>query len=156
MAKTSSNDEFAQRIEKLVSEHIAESRRMAQEALERAFASTATRALLTAGTRSRAVAPRSRRQGRRRPPEEVAAIGERLYAAVCANPGEGMTLLAQQVGLSVRELHRPMTCLKRAGRIRIAHTARKQSRNVVAFVTECCRARSGGATTPSLFGAPPV
>jgi transposase len=33
----------------------------------------------------------------------------------------------------------------------IAHTARKQDENVLAFLTACCRARSAGAATPSLF-----
>lgn len=35
----------------------------------------------------------------------------------------------------------------------IAHTARKQSMNVLAFITACCRARTEGGATPSLFGA---
>jgi transposase len=35
----------------------------------------------------------------------------------------------------------------------IAHTARKQSKNVLAFLTACCRARSEGGTAPSLFTA---
>jgi hypothetical protein len=33
----------------------------------------------------------------------------------------------------------------------VAHTARKQSKNVLAFITACCRARSEGGATPSLF-----
>jgi transposase len=33
----------------------------------------------------------------------------------------------------------------------IAHTARKQDRNVFAFLTACCRARSEGSSAPSLF-----
>jgi hypothetical protein len=55
---------------------------------------------------------------KRRPPAEIAALGERLYKAVCATPGETMSILAGQVGVAARDLHRPMTCLKRAGRIR--------------------------------------
>ena len=35
----------------------------------------------------------------------------------------------------------------------IAHTARKQSKNVLAFLTACCRARSEADATPSLFTA---
>jgi transposase len=35
----------------------------------------------------------------------------------------------------------------------IAHTARKQSKNVLAFLTACCRARSEGNVAPSLFTA---
>jgi hypothetical protein len=113
MAKTTSNEELATRIEQLVREHIAESRRTAQQAVERAFASTTP----ARSTRSKS-ATKSAAVGRRRPPEEVAALGDRLYAAICTNPGEGMARLAAEIGASVRELHRPMTRLRRAGRIR--------------------------------------
>jgi transposase len=33
----------------------------------------------------------------------------------------------------------------------VAHTARKQNKNVLAFLTECCRASAGKTPTPSLF-----
>ncbi len=115
MAKTTSNSEgLSERIEQLVREHIAESRRSAQEAVERGFAVAETRA-----ARARKSSTGSRgRTGRRRPPEEVTAIGQRLYAAICASPGKGMAALAEEVGISVRELHRPMTRLRSAGQIR--------------------------------------
>jgi transposase len=35
----------------------------------------------------------------------------------------------------------------------VAHTARKQQRNVLAFLTECCEAARDEARPPSLFGA---
>lgn len=35
----------------------------------------------------------------------------------------------------------------------IAHTARKQKRNVLAFLTECCQAVRGKGRLPSLFDA---
>ncbi len=35
----------------------------------------------------------------------------------------------------------------------VAHTARKQKRNVLEFLTACCAAARSGATTPSLFAA---
>lgn len=109
---TTSHAELAQRIEELVQAHIAESRRVAAEAVERAFSQ--------AGTFPRTTAPSKGRPGKhvRRDPEEVAALAERLFAAVCAHPGEGMGVLAQEVGSTARKLHRPMTNLKRAGRIR--------------------------------------
>ena len=37
----------------------------------------------------------------------------------------------------------------------VAHTAREQRRNVLAFLTACCHARSTGAPAPSLFAAVP-
>jgi transposase len=33
----------------------------------------------------------------------------------------------------------------------VAHTARRQKKNVLAFLTRCCEARPGGASAPSLF-----
>ena len=34
----------------------------------------------------------------------------------------------------------------------VAHTARKQKKNVLAFLVDCCRARLSGSSSPSLFG----
>ena len=112
MAKTTSNEELAKKIERVVEEHIAESRRVAQEAVARAFASPPAKS-----GRARPAAAKRRWKGRRSP-DEVAELGERLYAAICAQPGAGMSALATEVGASVRELHRPMTRLKDDGRIR--------------------------------------
>jgi hypothetical protein len=58
------------------------------------------------------------RGGKRRRSAEVSELGERLYRAVCAHPGEGMAALAGELGASARELHRPMALLKQAGRVR--------------------------------------
>jgi hypothetical protein len=114
MTITASHQDLGERIERLVQQHIEASRQAAQQAVERAFASTASPSV-----RARAPRPvRSAGGSKRRAPEEVAAIGERLYEAVCAKPGEGMAVLAAEVGGSVRDLHRPMTLLKRAGRVR--------------------------------------
>ena len=33
----------------------------------------------------------------------------------------------------------------------VAQTARKQNKNILAFLTACCRARTGGGSRPSLF-----
>jgi len=114
MANTTSKHELGERIERLVQEHIAASRRAAQDAVERAFAST------TVG-RAR---PRVSRQARstadaqRRTPSEMAALADRFYQAVCAKPGETMTVLMADVGVSSRDLTRPVALLKRAGRVR--------------------------------------
>ena len=118
MKDTTINQALGERIERLVQEHIAASRKSAQEAVERAFAS-AVGARPTPAPRQGARAPGGRT---RRPPAEVAALGARIYEAVCAKPGETMTVLAAHLGASARELHRPMTLLKRAGRVRSAGT----------------------------------
>lgn len=100
-------------IERLVREHIAASRRAVTAAVERAFG-TATDAR---PKRTRDVASKAG-ESRRRPPEEVAALGERLYRAICANPGAAMSALAPHVGATPRELNRPAILLRRAGRVR--------------------------------------
>jgi hypothetical protein len=60
----------------------------------------------------------SRATGQRRDPAVVAELAERLHAEVLASPGESMTVYAERLDAGVRELHRPMTLLKRAGRLR--------------------------------------
>ena len=113
MSTTNSNEELAHRIEQLIQEHIAASRRCAQEAIARGFgvASSAAR---------REHEPKRTRvsTGKKRQSSDIAALGQRFYAAVCAKPGETMTVLAAEVGASARELNRPMTLLRRAGRVR--------------------------------------
>lgn len=50
----------------------------------------------------------------------MAGLSDRLYSAVCANPGALMTVLAAHVGATARELNRPALLLKRTGRVRSA------------------------------------
>ena len=108
---TNHNLSLGEQIEKLVRDHVAACRVSARDAVERAFA--------TADGRSKpAGAVRAPRIGRRRASTEVAELGERLYAAVCARPGETMVALAPAVGGSPREFSRPMAVLKAAGRVR--------------------------------------
>ena len=83
-----------------------------KDAVERAVEGTRTRR--TAGRQR----PKPRGDSQRRTPAEIAALGDRFYQAVCAKPGETMTVLAADVGASARELHRPMSLLKRDGRVR--------------------------------------
>lgn len=104
-------DDLGQRIEHIVREHIAASRRAAAEAVERAFAAEAP-----PPRTPRRTAPS---QGqKRRASAELAALGERFYAAVCAKPGEMMAVLTAEVGASARQLHRSVMLLKRTGRVR--------------------------------------
>jgi len=106
------SQELGQRIERLVQEHIAASRKAAQDALERAFAS-ARSVPVSAGPRRARSSP-----GGKRASADIAVLGERFYKAVCARPGETMTVLAADVGASAKELHRSVTLLRRAGRVR--------------------------------------
>lgn len=109
-----SNQTLSEQIEQLVNEHVGAMRREAAEAVERAFS------LSTGPKRSRSACKPARASGRRRARSELAALGERLYEAVCAQPGETMAVLAPKLGETPRELHRPMAVLKREGRVRSA------------------------------------
>jgi hypothetical protein len=115
MTNTNTNWNLGERIERLVQEHIAASRQAAQEAIERAFAAAAK-------PPARMAPKATRRAGKKRPSADIAVLGDRLYRAVCAKPGETMAVLAPMAGASSRELHRPMTLLRRAGRVRAVGT----------------------------------
>jgi hypothetical protein len=116
------NQGLAEQIEQLVRNHLAASRAAVAAAVERAFAGANVVAagdarptrVASAGAR-----PRTRaKPAPRRAVEEVVALGERFYAALCRNPGETMTTLAPQVGASPRALQVAVARLKRAGRVR--------------------------------------
>ena len=106
------NQTLSDRIEQLVSEHIESSRRAAAAALERAFGAPSS------SPRSTPARSAARTVGTRRASSEVTALAQRLYEAVCAQPGETMSVLGPELGKTPRELHLPMTQLKRAGRVR--------------------------------------
>jgi hypothetical protein len=111
MTTTKSKDLEIQ-IEALVREHIAMIRRAAALAVERAFA-------VSAGAPSKGKAAARKPEGsRRRGPEEMAALSERLYASICAQPGAAMSALASHLGVASSALNVPATRLRRAGRVR--------------------------------------
>src|SRR4051794_2670822 len=108
MSKTKSGD-LEQQIESLVREHMAALRRTAEAAVARAFsqAKVPSRRSVTART-----------SGARRAPAEMSALGERLYAAICAHPGAAMNVLAAELEATPRQLNRPAMTLRRQGRVR--------------------------------------
>lgn len=107
---THRNESLSEQIEQLVRAHIEATRREASEAVARAFSS--------AFAAPRARARPTRTTGRRRGAAALSALGDRLYEAVRAQPGETMAVLAPELGCTPRELHRPMAVLKQAGRVR--------------------------------------
>jgi hypothetical protein len=117
MTRTPNSQELGERIERLVQEYISATRVAAQAAVDRAFASSVG----VEARPSRQSTPPSGRRIRRRS-TEIAALGERLYEAVCKAPGESMMVLGAAVGASARKLYRPMRQLKRAGRVRSVGT----------------------------------
>jgi hypothetical protein len=119
MTNVTNSQELCERIEHLVEEYIAATRAAAQAAVERAFG---TPAVVDAKRPRQGRAVERARSGVRRASEEIEVLGARLYEAVCKMPGETMTVLSPMVGATARELNRPMTRLKRAGRVRSVGT----------------------------------
>jgi len=107
---------LSEQIDKVVREHLAQVRAEASAALERAF------------ERPKTTSPRKKRApGKHRDRAEVAELAERLHKRIMAEPGEPMARHAEQLGTSARELHRPMSLLRQAGRLRTTG-ARNQTR----------------------------
>jgi len=119
---TSTNEDLGKQIERLVAEHIAATRKVAQQAVERALAASGVAPTVAA----RPARVRVEGSGKRRGASELAELGERFYRALCNKPGETMGVLAADVGATPRELHRAVAGLKQAGRVRAvgqrAHT----------------------------------
>jgi len=101
--------DLEQQIELLVRDHVAALRRTAEAAVARAF--SPARATDRRPATRRTNAPR-------RAPAELSALSERLYAAICAQPGAAMGTLAAELGATPRQLNRPALQLRRAGRLR--------------------------------------
>lgn len=106
--------ELEEQIEKLIRAHLAAYEKAVTGAVERALTS-ATSERSPQRRRTKTVA---RTRGTRRSPEEIAALAEQLYAAVCAAPGETMTVLATKLGTPPRMLQSPAQHLRRDGRVR--------------------------------------
>ena len=113
-------------IERLVREQVAEIHQAVEQAVRQAFSAAAVEQATmsqpsskrTAGRGAVGSPSRKRPAAHRRTSTDVAALGERLWRAVSEHPGESMAVLSGAVGASARELHRPMTLLRRDGRVR--------------------------------------
>lgn len=116
---TTSTESLKQKIEnaveQLVREHLVALEAAASAAVREGFRRAARPT--TASSRDRSV-PCRRSPSRRRPREEMAQLEERLYSAICAQPGETMMVLGPTVGASAKELSRPAMLLRRSGRVR--------------------------------------
>jgi DNA-binding NtrC family response regulator len=116
MSKPTTIEQLTHQIEKVVLEYVTEGRRAAHAALERAFTGASEmpsrKQVASRGN------PSTRSSGRRRSSKQLAELGEQLHEVVRAHPGESMATFAAELGMTVRELHRPMSVLKREGRVR--------------------------------------
>lgn len=117
MSTPKTPEQLASAIESMVAIYLVEAERVAQAALGRAFSKGVAQPVKRS-RRSAASSPKPRQQGPRRSAQELAELAERLAAAIIQRPGESMASFAQQLGVSVRDLHLPMTVLKDEGRIR--------------------------------------
>jgi hypothetical protein len=112
------SQQLTEQIERLVRDHITAIRAAAAAAVARAFAATSSVAgdqpqrAKVAGAKARA------KPAPRRAVEEVAALADQFYAALCRSPGQTMATLAPQVGASPRALQVAVARLKRASRVR--------------------------------------
>ena len=114
-------EDLTVKIERLVVAHVAEIRRQAAEAVERAFAGPS----MPSAPKKETAPARTTSSRRRRTADELEALAERLHAAICETPGEAMAVLSERVDATVRELNRPMNSLREAGRIRSVGTRSK-------------------------------
>jgi hypothetical protein len=102
-------------VEQLVREHLAACEAAATAAVRKSFHRATSRA---SKPRQGGRRTRERATSRRRSREEIAELEEQLYATVCAHPGETMTVLAETLGSTSRELNRAALVLRRNGRVR--------------------------------------
>jgi len=120
MTKTTNHGDLAEGIERLVREYVSTIHVTARAAVKRAIAGVVSSDEVAKEKPVRA--PAASGPGARRASGEIGALSERFYEVLCRMPGETMTVLAPAVGATARELHRPTTLLKRAGRVRSVGT----------------------------------
>lgn len=106
-----------QQIESAVTDFILATRAKATAAMERAFTSRSMAATPKSATGGRG---RPALAGNRRPPEELAALGDRLFQAIVARPGETMTTLCAGMGVSPSAVRSVVDRLLQDRRIRSA------------------------------------
>lgn len=114
MTTTTSIEELGRRIEQVVKEHLAASQAAVTAAVQRAFGAPPP------DVPAKRRPHKTMKTAGRRTPQQLAEMEDRLYHAVCADPGRGVLDLAAAMGVAPRELHRPMTALRREGRVRSA------------------------------------
>lgn len=116
MKNPSTPEQLADAIESLVASYMDEMRIAAQRAVERSLSlGTAVRA---PSKRSKTPRTTPRSCGKRRTQTELDELCEELCKQVRARPGESMTTLAEEMGMPMSALQRPMAKLRTEGRVR--------------------------------------
>ena len=113
-----STDDLCRSIEHLIHQHLQTCQQEVAAVVTRTFRTAA--AVVTATEpkfKTAKVRPR-RESGPRRTPEQIHELGERFYELLCSKPGAAMTVYCAELGVTPRELHRPVVILKRAKLVR--------------------------------------
>jgi len=111
-----STDELCRNIERLVQQHLRACQQEVAAVVARTFRASA---VTTTEPKSKAKVAKPRREsGPRRTPEQIQALGERFYELLCTKPGFAMTVYCTELGVTPRDLHRPVAMLKRAKLVR--------------------------------------
>lgn len=111
-------DQLADAIESLIESYLDDIRSAAKCAVERTLIKARPAAGRGAPQRVSIRSKARDRPGVRRSAEEIDGLCERLHELVSARPGEAMALFAEEIGVPVRSLQRPMSKLKQDGRVR--------------------------------------
>ena len=112
-SKVQNIETLTQTIELLVASFIRETQEAANAAVERALQTS------TVGIKPKVVRSQAGHQKvNRRSPTEIEQQSDDLLSLICKHPGESMSFFADKLGLTVRELNRPMVKLKSSGKIR--------------------------------------
>lgn len=121
-----SSELLEQRIDELVQGVLASAREVALAAVSEAFSRNEAQLLGEPRSRNDGAAKKAQRRrggrahqpGQKRSPEELAALGEKLCAAICKKPGETMTYYAEKVSSTPPKLGVPVRRLVEEGRVR--------------------------------------
>jgi len=105
-------------VEALIQQQLAAYEAQLREALARTLAKARPAAQRRKATKPKAAPARRASSTQRRSADEMDAFAARLFEAVESSPGETMAVLAPRLGVSARELERPVLRLKKAGRIK--------------------------------------
>jgi DNA-binding NtrC family response regulator len=109
-------EQLADAIESLIASYMDEVRLGAQRAVERSLTRGAAARAPSKGSDTRRAAARS--ATKRRSQTELDELCEELCKVVRTRPGESMVTLAEELGMPMSALQRPMAKLRTEGRVR--------------------------------------
>ena len=115
-----STDDLCRSIEHVINQHLQACQQQVTAVVARTFRTatvTTTESKPKPKTKTAKAKPK-RESGPRRTPEQIHELGERFYDLLCSKPGAAMTVYCAELGVTPRELHRPVAILKRAKLVR--------------------------------------